>query len=116
MRASGKHFKDSLAALDIGQRAAIYVGNKTRKVLLIQTPNNERVFSIKIGNGSECLPETCDWASDDSDEKRVLFDRIVKEILEADDMVSGKYDLQKRVALFILILNCGIGSFSWGDI
>lgn len=78
----------------------MYVGNETRSVLLVQTPDNERAFSIRIGGDRDGLPETYNWGSDDIDENRVLFHSVVLEILDADDMVSGKYDLQKPFALF----------------
>lgn len=117
MRNSGIHFNDSVAALDAGQRAAVYVGNQARRVLLIQIPNTPWKFSVKIGAEDGVLPITRDWASDESDENRVLFHRIVREILDADDMRSGRSELQSLLLHFYLLtVNCDIGTFSWGEI
>ena len=80
MRTSGIHFHHSLAALRVGQRAAIYVGHHTPKTLLIQLPNGRKAFSVETPNGPNDQTRTHEWANDPSDQFRVLFDRTVQDV------------------------------------
>lgn len=93
-RTSTAHFNDVFFGLNHLQRAAIFVGNGNQRVLLVQNPNELWKVSIQVKVGAEIEENNFVWTNNNGELKR-RFHSTVHEILDDDDMVSGKHDPSK---------------------
>ena len=97
-RTTSSFFSDSFADFGNFERAAIYIGDETRKVLLVQALGEEWKFSMQRKTKDNVrVVETFQWGNEGGDSQE-LFHRIVQEILDVDDRPTGKHDLSSLFA------------------
>ena len=90
MRTSASFFDDAMASLKDGGRIAICVGDKNKKCLLVQQPEEPLQYTIRynqdVDPDGKPVTSNYKWNNDSA-----TFYQVVGEVLDVDDLVSGTH-------------------------